>query len=57
MTRISRVETAKYVCAHTKELARLSKDAGLANLAYMLEVAALEAETQIAATKTKEIAS
>ena len=57
MTRTSRMATAEYVCAHTKELARLSKDAGLNNLAYMLEVAALEAETHIAATKTRETTS
>jgi hypothetical protein len=56
MTRTSKVATAEYVCAHTKELARLSKDAGLNNLAYMLEVAALEAETHIAAAKSKETA-
>ena len=56
MTRISKAKTAEYVCAHTKELARLAKDAGLENLAYLLEVAALEAETQLAPTQTKETA-
>ncbi len=41
------VETAKYVRAQTKELTQLSRAAGLDILAYLLEVAALEAEAAI----------
>jgi hypothetical protein len=41
----SAVETAEYVRAQTKELARLSRESGLEILAYRLEVAVLEAES------------
>jgi hypothetical protein len=51
MAKGSAVETAKYVRAQTKELARLSRDAGLDILAYLLEVAVLEAEAQIMASR------
>ena len=51
MTKISRVETAKFVCDYAKELAQLAKKAGLHNLAYLLEVAAIEAEAQSATLK------
>jgi len=40
---VSRGETAQYVAAHSKELARLSRKAGLDGLAHVLEIAALEA--------------
>jgi hypothetical protein len=49
MTTKSKMEMAEYVGAHSKELARLAKDAGLDSLAYLLEVATLEAKTQAAA--------
>ena len=45
MAEASAIETAKYVRAQTKELAQLSRAAGLDVLAYLLEVAVLEAET------------
>ncbi len=40
-------ETAEFVLSHTKELAQLSRGAGLKTLAYWLEVAVIEAETQL----------
>jgi len=43
----SAVETAEHVLAQTKELARMSREAGLVTLAYWLEVASFEAETQL----------
>lgn len=46
MPKKSTVETADYVCTQTKELAQLAREAGLDVLAYLLEVAALEADTQ-----------
>jgi hypothetical protein len=43
----SAIETAEHVLSQTKELARVSREAGLVTLAYWLEVAGFEAETQI----------
>jgi hypothetical protein len=43
----SAVETAQHVCAQANELARMSREAGLVTLAYWLEVAAFEAESQL----------
>ena len=41
------VETAEYVLSQTKELAQLSRGAGLKTLAYWLELAVIEGETQL----------
>jgi hypothetical protein len=43
----SATETAEHVLSQTKELALLAREAGLVTLAYWLEVAGFEAETQI----------
>ena len=40
-------ETAEYVLSQTKELAQLSRGAGLKTLAYWLDVAVVEAESQL----------
>jgi hypothetical protein len=40
-------ETAEYVLSQTKELAQLSRGAGLKNLAYWLDLAVIEGETQL----------
>ena len=40
-------DTAEYVLSHTKELAQLSRGAGLKTMAYWLDLAAIEAETQL----------
>jgi hypothetical protein len=47
MARGSAAEAAKYVGAQSKELARLSREAGLEPVAYWLDVAAFEAESQL----------
>lgn len=39
------IQTAEYVRAQLTELARLSRDSGFDILAYLIEVAALEADT------------
>jgi hypothetical protein len=40
-------ETAEYVLSQTKELAQLSRGAGLKTLAYWLDLAVIEGETQL----------
>jgi hypothetical protein len=40
-------DTAEYVLSQTKELAQLSRGAGLKTLAYWLDVAVIEAETHL----------
>lgn len=40
-------ETAEYVLSQTKELAQLSRGAGLKTLAYWLDLAVLEGESQL----------
>ncbi len=45
------IEAAEYVHAQTKELAKLSRKTGLEDLAYVLEVAALEAERSMTPKK------
>ena len=40
-------DTAEYVLSQTKELAQLSRGAGLKTLAYWLDVAVIKAETQL----------
>ena len=40
-------ETAEYVLSQTKELAQLSRGAGLKTLAYWLDLAVSEGETQL----------
>ena len=40
-------ETAEYVLSKTKELAQLSRGAGLKTLAYWLDLAVIEGETQL----------
>jgi hypothetical protein len=47
MARGPAVETAEHVRAQSKELARLSREAGLETVAYWLDVAAFEAENQL----------
>ena len=41
------IETAEYIRAQAKELAKLSREAGLDNLVYLLEVVELEAESRV----------
>ena len=48
MTTQRAVKTAEYIRAQTKELAHLSREAGLDSLAYLLEVAEREADSRIA---------
>jgi hypothetical protein len=40
-------ETAEYILSQTKELAQLSRGAGLKTLAYWLDLAVIEGETQL----------
>ena len=40
-------DTAEYVLLHTKELAQLSRGAGLKTMAYWLDLAVIEGETQL----------
>jgi hypothetical protein len=40
-------ETAEYVLSQTKELAQLSRGAGLKTLAYWLDLAVIEGESQL----------
>ena len=47
----SGVATAEYVRAQLKELARLSKGSGLDILAYLIDVAVMEAESILMAKK------
>jgi hypothetical protein len=57
MRKKTKIETARFVHAHLDELAQVAREAGLGELAYLVEVAALEAERDGRDTRSRRAAA